>query len=186
MVRTRIEDMRTPAAETSVRPCDHPGCAAAGDYRAPRSRAALSLFHWFCLDHVRAYNAAWNYYAGMSAAEIEREIRNDTVWQRPTWPMGVRGGFGYRPRLRDFGLFDDGETEEKRSTPRRHRPLAAGAGACRLRLVPPLTLVGLKARYKELVKLHHPDVHGGDKAAEERLKIINLAYSTLKASYFPA
>ena len=52
-------------------------------------------------------------------------------------------------------------------------------------LVPPLTLAGLKMRYKELVKLHHPDVHGGDKEAEERLKEINVAYSTLKASYFP-
>ena len=51
-------------------------------------------------------------------------------------------------------------------------------------LVPPLTLVGLKARYKELVKLNHPDTHGGDKAAEEKLKIINQAYATLKAGYF--
>ena len=41
-------------------------------------------------------------------------------------------------------------------------------------------------RYKELVKLHHPDVHGGDKAAEEKLKEVNLASSTLKASYFPS
>jgi curved DNA-binding protein CbpA len=35
-----------------------------------------------------------------------------------------------------------------------------------------------------LVKLHHPDAHGGDKEAEEKLKIINQAYTTLKASYF--
>ena len=33
----------------------------------------------------------------------------------------------------------------------------------------------IKARYKELVKLHHPDATGGDKAAEERLKSINQA-----------
>jgi curved DNA-binding protein CbpA len=46
--------------------------------------------------------------------------------------------------------------------------------------------VSLKARYKELVKRHHPDAHGGDKAAEERLKVINQAYSTLKTSYFPS
>ena len=45
-------------------------------------------------------------------------------------------------------------------------------------------MVRLKARYKVLVKLHHPDAHGGDKAAEEKLKIINQAYATLKASYF--
>ena len=49
---------------------------------------------------------------------------------------------------------------------------------------PPFTPVRLKARYKMLVKQHHPDAHGGDKAAEEKLKIINQAYATLKASYF--
>jgi curved DNA-binding protein CbpA len=49
---------------------------------------------------------------------------------------------------------------------------------------PPFTPTRLKARYKTLVKLHHPDAHGGDKAAEEKLKIINQAYATLKAVYF--
>ncbi len=49
---------------------------------------------------------------------------------------------------------------------------------------PPLTAPRLKARYKVLVKQHHPDAHGGDKDAEEKLKIINQAYATLKASYF--
>jgi curved DNA-binding protein CbpA len=49
---------------------------------------------------------------------------------------------------------------------------------------PPFTPVRLKARYKALVKLHHPDAHGGDKMAEEKLKIVNQAYATLKASYF--
>ena len=51
-------------------------------------------------------------------------------------------------------------------------------------LEPPLTPLRLKARYKVLVKQHHPDAHGGDKAAEEKLKIINQAYATHKASYF--
>ena len=49
-------------------------------------------------------------------------------------------------------------------------------------LSPPVTLDKLKARYKELVKRFHPDTHGGDKAAEERLKLINQAYSTLRNS----
>jgi curved DNA-binding protein CbpA len=40
----------------------------------------------------------------------------------------------------------------------------------------------LKARYKELVKRFHPDANGGDKAAEERLKLVNQAYATLKNS----
>jgi curved DNA-binding protein CbpA len=46
----------------------------------------------------------------------------------------------------------------------------------------PVTLLEVKARYKQLVKRHHPDANGGDKAAEERLKIINEAYATLRHS----
>ena len=171
--------------EKAARCCDHPGCEAAGEYRAPRLRAELDLFYWFCIEHVRAYNGAWNFYAGMSAAEIEREIRNDTVWQRPTWPMGARGGRGYAPRFRDYGLFDDDEPQPTQRETKRRPPTPQEQALLIFNLEPPLTLVGLKARYKELVKLNHPDTHGGDKAAEERLKIVNLAYATLKASYFP-
>ena len=46
----------------------------------------------------------------------------------------------------------------------------------------PVTLAEIKIRYKLLAKRLHPDANGGDKAAEERLKHINLAYSTLKNS----
>lgn len=186
MSRATSENISEPAA--AVRLCDHPGCTAAGDYRAPRSRDRLHLFYWFCLDHVRTYNAQWNYYAGMSAAEIEADLRNDTVWQRPTWPLGSRARWRFGARVRDFGMFgfEDEEGTERREPPR-NRPLSEQEQALAVfDLAPPFSLGGLKARYKELVKLHHPDIHGGDKAAEERLKLINRAYSTLKASYFPS
>jgi curved DNA-binding protein CbpA len=49
-----------------------------------------------------------------------------------------------------------------------------------LGLEPPLSLDRLKRRYKELVKKHHPDANGGDRGAEERLKSINEAYTTLR------
>ena len=69
-----------------------PGCAAQGEYRAPKSRQALNQYWWFCLEHVRAYNATWDYYRGMSPGEIEAQVRADTSWQRPTWPLGQIGG----------------------------------------------------------------------------------------------
>jgi len=47
-------------------------------------------------------------------------------------------------------------------------------------LEPPVTLDEVKARYKRLVKMTHPDRNGGDRAAEERLKSINEAYTTLR------
>lgn len=175
----------TKSVAIPLRPCDHPGCAGSGEFRAPRSRTTLDHFYWFCLDHVRAYNAAWNFYAGMSTAEIEAEIRHDTVWQRPSWPLGARVGALYNARWRGFGLFDlDEDAAPETRAPKRPRSPQEKALAL-FDLVPPLTLAGLKARYKELVKRHHPDTHGGDKAAEELLKEINQAYSTLKASYFP-
>ena len=38
----------------------------------------------------------------------------------------------------------------------------------------------IKARYIKLVKQLHPDANGGNPEAEERLKSVNLAYTTLK------
>jgi hypothetical protein len=159
----------------ALRHCDVPGCELEGQFRAPRSRDDLNTYYWFCLDHVRAYNAAWNYYAGMNESQIEAEIRRDTVWQRPTWPLGWRTA---QSRTFDpFGIMN-GDGEEAQA---KRRALTPTERALQLfDLVMPFTLTDLKRRYKVLVKQHHPDIHGGDKAAEEQLKTIIEAYALLK------
>jgi hypothetical protein len=193
MRRQPIDPVFTAEPELPVRLCDHPGCEAGGDFRAPKSRLELDRYYWFCLEHIRAYNLAWNYYAGMSDNEIEAEIRRDTVWQRPSWKLGERHGPG--PRVHDGFGFYAGNGHDRGRRANGHggghaRDAAARASSAREQalavfdLEPPLTQVRLKARYIALVKQHHPDAHGGDKAAEEKLKIINQAYATLKASYF--
>jgi hypothetical protein len=169
-------------------PCDMPGCSAPGEYRAPKSRRNLRDYWWFCLEHVRAYNAAWDYYKGMSQAEIEAELRRDTSWQRPTWPLGRLGAATWDAEWsRDplhilaAGGFRRGSDRQRDAAPPELRePLAT------LGLGWPLTLPVLKARYKELAKRHHPDANGGDRAAEERLKTINLAYATLRSRIIDA
>lgn len=190
---------------TEVRACDRPGCPEAGTHRAPVSPDRLNQHYWFCLDHVREYNRAWNYCAGRSEHEIESMIREDIVGWRPTWPLGRLGGRfarGSFASMKDgFGLFEDeAEAEAQaraaaRERARRQREKGRnghGHGNDEavherealdlMELKPPVTLVALKARYKELVKRHHPDANGGDKGAEERLKLINQAYATLKQS----
>jgi DnaJ-like protein len=192
MRRQPIDPVTAAEPVPPLRPCDHPGCEAGGDFRAPRSRLELNRYRWFCLEHVRAYNAAWNYYAGMNDAEIEAEIRRDTVWQRPSWKLGERHGPGRGPQVRDSFGFYTGTTHERagRRANGRSRDAAARAASAQEQalavfdLEPPLTPLRLKERYISLVKQHHPDAHGGDKAAEEKLKIINQAYATLKASQF--
>ena len=50
--------------------CAWKGCGNAGEYRAPRDQELRSYF-MFCLEHVRTYNAGWDYHKGCTAAELE-------------------------------------------------------------------------------------------------------------------
>ncbi|MFI4989189.1 MAG: J domain-containing protein [Alphaproteobacteria bacterium] len=182
-----VIDRLTAQAQVHLRRCDQPECAEEGLYRAPKDRDRLTDYYWFCLEHVRGYNQRWNYFAGMGEREIELHRRSDTVWERPTWPLGVaafRAGRGEARRWRDFfDLFEEEARDARRAAERASRRSAAEEEALAVfELTGSVTLKVVKARYKELVKLHHPDTHGGDKLAEERLKVINQAYTTLKSS----
>ena len=175
--------------DAGTRLCDRPGCAAEGLHRAPRSRDALNSYFWFCLEHIREYNLAWDYFKDMDEAAIEQIRRGDATWQRPTWPLnglghgGRRTGPHNRPFRDGFGFFTE-EAADKEQQKGRFPPGSRQAKALRtLELAPNASLVEVKTRYKSLVKELHPDITGGDARSEERLKIINLAYSDLKAAF---
>jgi hypothetical protein len=160
-----------------------PGCLEAGEYRAPKSRSNLTDYHWFCLEHVRAYNAGWDYYKGMSPAEVEAQLRADTSWQRPSWPLGRLGHAAWdEDVLKDplHILSAARMKNSKRPDPDR-APAELREPLATLGLSWPITMDTLKARYKELAKRHHPDANGGSRDAEERLKTINLAYAALRS-----
>ena len=178
--------------ERRVRQCDHPGCRLPGEHRAPKAPDRLNEYYWFCLDHVREYNKAWNFCAGLSDNEVEAMIRADTCWQRPSWPIGSWQAAEQKLRDRVFAEFksDDVPPGGARGDARNggfDRNTAPKTEAERaldvLNLSAPVDLAAVKARYKALVKQHHPDANGGDRDAEERLKSINHAYSTLKALF---
>lgn len=186
--RSRLATRYSARPAAGVRHCDVSGCGQIGEFRAPRSRDKLTEYYWFCLDHVRAYNAAWDYYKGMKPEEIEAARRADTVGWRPTWPLGtqrrhpdhidpeqLRAAFS---RLFDEDMFA-GHHDAPPRTPKPVTPEEEALAVMDLEIG--VTQDEIKARYKELVKLHHPDANGGDKAAEERLKSINQAYTFLKA-----
>jgi hypothetical protein len=161
--------------------CEHPGCGELGGYRAPKSRVSLNEYRWFCLDHVREYNASWDFYKGMTPDQIEAQVRADTGWQRPTWPLGRLG----QKFLDEDALRDPLEALAARRARTAERVRAATPSELReplstLGLEWPVSLDAVKSRYKELAKRHHPDANGGDRAAEERLKTINLAYAAIR------
>ena len=169
-----------------VQTCEWPECENQGEHRAPSSRDDLNTFRWFCLDHIRLFNKSWNYYEGMSDEQIEADLRDDTSWNRPSWPFsGLERQLYYRKSFSDMndfdGVFSKSCKQEKESTfQSRHEPSGPEAEAIAiLDLTPPVTTADIKQRYKQLVKRHHPDANGGDKAAEEKFKKILQAYETL-------
>ena len=171
-----------------VRACDHPGCSGEGAYRAPKDRTHLTDYYWFCLEHVQEYNRSWDYCAGLSQEQIEDEIRRDTTWQRPSWPMGKWGIMERRLREKvvrgkgfSFGADADESDDAGRAGKGGGAETAEAAALATLGLTPPVGFDQIKARYRELAKQHHPDANGGDKEAEERLKCVNQAYTVLKA-----
>jgi hypothetical protein len=159
--------------------CDAPDCLAAGEYRAPKSRTNLREFHWFCLPHVREYNASWDYYQGMSPGEIEAQLRSDTSWQRPSWPLGRLGATArLEQTLEDSLHFTFGS--KTASPPKPKAPAELREALEVLGLAWPVSMATVKSTYKKLAKRHHPDANGGNKASEEILKTINLAYAQLR------
>ena len=66
--------------------CDHPDCRLAGSAKAPKSRDLPNDHYWFCQRHAAEYNKNWNFYAGMSEAQIRAEQETERMTGgRPTW-----------------------------------------------------------------------------------------------------
>ncbi|MEO1089634.1 MAG: J domain-containing protein [Pseudomonadota bacterium] len=161
-----------PLGRGGPRACAVLGCAAVGEFKAPRSRDTLRDYQWLCLEHVRAFNKSWDFFNGMSTDEIEQHRREDVTWHRPTWRTTVNGLTIDDP----LGILGE-DAEPPPARPRLETQ--ADKMLRRLGLSGDADLAALKRRYKLLVKRHHPDLHGGDPAAVERLKLINEAYSYL-------
>jgi curved DNA-binding protein CbpA len=184
-----------PDAELKARApaCQWDGCTQAGTHRAPVGRMKEGEYFRFCFDHVREYNKGFNYFSGLADTEIARFQKEALTGHRPTWKMGTAGGVrsspdfaqqrsgraGYYRSMRDpFNLFGDGR-ERVVPRERKARPLEAKALET-LGLDARAGAAEIKARYKELVKRHHPDANGGDRGSEERFREVLQAYRLLK------
>ena len=184
--RTRSEKPEAPAEQI----CEYPDCAEYAPHRAPRAPKDLRSYRWFCLDHVREYNRAWNFFEGWSRRDIEHFQRDDITGHRPTWPV-----YGKRPLHEEMDDLENifhkfsrdwfGAERQKNGdrNGREKRRSAADmnieAACATLDLKPGFDRAKLRSRYMALAKKHHPDMNGGSRKSEELLKSINLAYTYL-------
>lgn len=172
------------------RGCDRPGCQEAGEFRAPGPRGSSfdgpGDYRWFCLDHVREFNAGYDWFEGMTAEEIMRAQSPIHGWERETRAFSPTAGIDAAPRWADFA--DPLEAINARA--RARRPAERKDG----RAVTPderraLELLGLsldsdrtmlRSRYSALVREYHPDRNGGDRSFEKRLQEVVEAYQLLR------
>jgi hypothetical protein len=178
--------------EPETRPCDHVDCKRPGAHRAPKGRDRENEFWHFCAEHVAEYNKRWNYFQGMSDAELAAYRKKEEVGHRPTWTFrsgrldrfssanrNVRQGKASDP----FAMFGpDGEPTGAVAQKQRRRLTRLQAMALEvMQLEESATSPDIRTRYAELVKRWHPDSNGGDRGAEENLQRVIKAYQTLKA-----
>ena len=177
--------------------CEWAGCQNKGPHRAPKGRDNSREYWHFCLSHVREYNQNYNFFQGMNADAVARYQKDALTGHRPTWKMGAnssagkgKGGvegdlegasdpFHMFSELNGRGRWRPGpgaqaKTETRKVMNAERKALQVmGLGA-------DATLEIVKAKYKALVKQHHPDANGGDRSTEDRLIEIIKAYNYLK------
>ncbi len=174
--------------------CEWTGCANAATHRAPKGRGKEHEYWRFCLDHVREYNHSYNFFAGMSDEAVARYQKDAITGHRPTWKMGT-GGRSARERMSGFDATDPfdvgqefGATGRKRAEQQRVETRtvhnAARKALHALSLEEDASRTEIKARFKTLVKRHHPDANGGSTASEDKLREIIEAYNYLKSAGF--
>jgi len=174
------------------RPCAHAGCPGAGDYRAPVKKPGSAFaapsgppeWQYFCLEHVREFNACWNYFEGLDP---------DTVWAQqsayPNWDRETRA-FAHNPGrgAADGGMRVDDmhgvlrwkeEAAKRAASPLSREDRTALA---RLGLPETATLDEVKAKYRRLARRYHPDANRGSREHEARFTALTEAYGHLEAS----
>ncbi len=177
--------------EPEAERCAWSGCTEAGVHRAPLSRAQLREYQYFCKDHIRDFNRAWNYFEGWQQDEIEAYQQADLSWHRRTWKPGDREATSgswrdaiFSERIDDlFGVAQDddgtGGTKSRKAAPEDSDAAEDRRALATLGLGRTATRDDVKRRFKDEVKRCHPDVNGGDRKAEDRLRDVIWAYRRL-------
>lgn len=190
-VKPRAQARREPKPREEAATCEWPDCTEIAPHRAPKGRGAERQYWHFCLAHVREYNQSYNFFSGMNPEAVARYQKDALTGHRPTWRMGANAAKG-REAAMDAAFDPFAMFEEMNGRPRAASAKRAAKPETRkiynaerkaldvMGLEPDATLETVKARYKALVKQHHPDANGGDRSTEDRLIEIIKAYNYLK------
>jgi len=81
--RIRVKPDKDRRLRAQCPACEWPNCKAPATHRAPKGRLREREYWRFCLEHVREYNHAYNFFAGMSTEDIARYQKEAVIGHRP-------------------------------------------------------------------------------------------------------
>ena len=180
--------------EDTGRVCAHPTCNEAGEFRAPGGGHRFDgpgEWRWMCLEHVREFNAGYDWFEGMTAEEILDAQGPVSGWRTESPSFRPTAGVDGMPRWADYDDPLDAISARAsgiKSRARREAELAMDGRFNRAE-AEALEVMGLgtdidrrrlRRRYSELVRRYHPDRNGGDRQYEARLNRVVEAYQTLR------
>lgn len=169
--------------------CAFPGCQAPGEFRVPGARRSgfdgPGSYRLMCLDHVRQFNAAYNYFDGMSADEIHAAQRPTAGWESQIRAF-AHAGADAPPRWSDFKDPMDALGARFRAARQQAEDRAGGispelrAAYRLLGLAPGADRAAIRRAYSAKVRAYHPDRNGGDRSFEHQLQAVVDAYQLVR------
>ncbi len=174
--------------EGAAERCAMRGCREPGEFRAPLVPGDFDgpgCWQYLCLEHVRAHNARYNYFDGMSSEEIQAAQSPIAGWERATRAFATNGA-DRGPAWSDFADPLDAIAARYRPEVRRQAVNRFTAGERHalgmMGLKDDIDRTALRKRYSDLVRRFHPDRNGGDRSFEARLQQVIEAYQLLKGA----
>lgn len=173
--------------------CQWDGCEKNGLHRAPVGRDGEGLFLLFCIEHVKEYNKGYNFNTDLSDPVVARYQREAAAGARKTGGANVRQAadapLPSTARSGSAKAINARKTAAQRLAQgielqtRKLKVLEAKAFET-LGLSPNATPEEIKSRYKERLKMHHPDSNQGNRSAEDELRASIEAHKILKLNGF--
>jgi hypothetical protein len=203
-IRVNPPGGRRRRGDASARRCEHKGCDDIGVCKAPKPFAARTIHvpgqrvtesddsHWFCQRHAAEYNQSYDFFEGMTEAEITDFQASAGFGHKPTWRFGggpvggMKSGATFNPKnwrgARDWLYNGHGGGDATKEGRMRDRTRLQIRALDELNLPHNAGATAIRERYGVLVKQFHPDSNGGDRSMEYRLAIVIRAFKALKAS----
>jgi hypothetical protein len=186
---------KKPAAtrQTSSIECQWDGCENGATHKAPVGRDGEGLYLMFCAAHLKEYTAGYNFAPNLSSPQTARYQREAAEGSRKTFgtrvtsaaevplPSTARSGSAKALNARAHTLARNGS---KPAAPVRKLKVLEAKAFDTLGLPYDATPEEIRARYKQRLKMHHPDANQGDRNSEDRLQASIDAHKILKLNGF--